>query len=232
MTQPEIDQVIAVFAAAASRAVEAGFDGVQIHAAHGYLLSQFLSPFFNHRTDEYGGTLENRARMLMQIVECVQDVVGDEYPVFVKVNSEDRLEGGFTNAEMLAVCAMLQQAGIDAIELSGGTILGLAMNNPAISFSPVQETGVYWRAAAEQYKQQIEVPLILVGGIRSLETAEDLVEKGIADYISLCRPLIREPDLVGRWQAGDRRKADCISDNACVMAGVQGQGVHCPHLDA
>jgi 2,4-dienoyl-CoA reductase-like NADH-dependent reductase (Old Yellow Enzyme family) len=232
MTEGEIQDTVNAFAAAAARAVKAGFDGIQIHAAHGYLLSQFLSPFFNHRSDAYGGTLENRARMLIQVVERVRDAVGDAYPVFVKVNSEDRLEGGLGNAEMLAVCAMLEQAGVDAIELSGGTILGLLMHNPAISCSPVGDDGIYWQAAAKQYKKRIGVPLILVGGVRSCEAAEALVENGIADYVSLCRPLIREPDLVNRWQAGDRRKADCISDNACIMAGVQGKGVHCPHLDA
>jgi 2,4-dienoyl-CoA reductase-like NADH-dependent reductase (Old Yellow Enzyme family) len=94
MTPGEIEETVAAFGSAASRAVQAGYDAVQIHAAHGYLLSEFLSPFFNHRTDAYGGSLENRARMLMQVVDRVQDAVGDEYPVLVKLNSEDRLEGG------------------------------------------------------------------------------------------------------------------------------------------
>ena len=231
MAEDEIRDTVDAFAVAAARAVKAGFDGIQIHAAHGYLLSQFLSPFFNQRSDAYGGTLENRARMLIQVVERVQGAVGDAIPVLVKLNSEDRLEGGFGNAEMLAVCAMLEQAGVDAIELSGGTILGLVMNNPEISFSPVGVRQPYWRQAAEQYKSKIDLPLILVGGIRSLETANALIERGVADYISLCRPLIREPDLINRWKEGDKSKAACISDNACVMAGVQGQGVHCVHID-
>jgi 2,4-dienoyl-CoA reductase-like NADH-dependent reductase (Old Yellow Enzyme family) len=230
MTADEIEETVAAFGSAASRAVQAGYDAVQVHAAHGYLLSEFLSPFFNHRTDAYGGSLENRARMLMQVVDRVQDAVGDEYPVLVKLNAEDRLEGGLANKEMVAVCAMLQQAGVDAIELSGGTILGVAMNNPAISFSRVADDSIYWQAAAEQYKDAIDVPLMLVGGIRSYEDAEALVEGGVADYISLCRPLIREPDLIQRWQAGDTRKADCISENACFVPGIQGQGIHCVHL--
>jgi 2,4-dienoyl-CoA reductase-like NADH-dependent reductase (Old Yellow Enzyme family) len=230
MTLDEIEETVEAFAAAASRAVQASFDGVQIHTAHGYLLSQFLSPFFNRRSDAYGGSLENRARMLMQVVGRVQSAVGDGYPVFVKLNSEDCLEGGFTNKEMLAVCAMLQDAGVDAIELSGGTVLGLVMNKPEISFSRVGKDGVYWRAAAEQYKSEIGVPLILVGGVHSCETTEGLVEGGAADYVAMCRPLIREPDLINRWKAGDRKKADCISDNACIMAGIQWQGVHCVHL--
>jgi 2,4-dienoyl-CoA reductase-like NADH-dependent reductase (Old Yellow Enzyme family) len=167
----------------------------------------------------------------MQVVGRVQNALGDGYPVFVKLNSEDRLDGGLANEEMLAVCAMLQQAGIDAIELSGGTILGLAMNNPAISFSRIGNDGVYWQAAAERYKKEIGMPLMLVGGVRSYETAEALVDGGVADYVSMSRPLIREPDLINRWQEGDRKAADCISDNGCLMAGIQGQGVRCAHLD-
>jgi 2,4-dienoyl-CoA reductase-like NADH-dependent reductase (Old Yellow Enzyme family) len=231
MTGGEIQDTVDAFAAAAARGVQAGFDGVQIHAAHGYLLSQFLSPFFNRRADAYGGALDNRARMLIQVVERVREAVGGAYPVLVKVNSEDRLEGGFGRAEMLALCAMVQQAGVDAIEVSGGTILGLATGKPEISFSPVSEKGVYWQDAAEQAKKEIGVPLILVGGIRSFETAETLIESGVADLISLSRPLIREPGLFNRWKAGDRRPAGCISDNACVMAGVKGEGVHCVHID-
>jgi 2,4-dienoyl-CoA reductase-like NADH-dependent reductase (Old Yellow Enzyme family) len=231
MTPDEIGGTVDAFAGAASRTVQAGFDAVQIHSAHGYLLSQFLSPYFNRRADEYGGSLENRARMLLEVVRRVQDAVGDGYPVLVKVNSEDLLDGGLSKDEMVEVCAMLQQAGIDAIELSGGTSLGVRWNRLEITFVPVDNPGVYWREASELYKKSIDVPLMLVGGIRSLETADELVEGGVADYISLCRPLIREPDLVNRWEAGDRRKADCISDNLCGYAGFEGKGVHCVHLD-
>jgi 2,4-dienoyl-CoA reductase-like NADH-dependent reductase (Old Yellow Enzyme family) len=232
MTKAEIERTVEAFAAAASRAVQAGYDAVQIHAAHGYLLSQFLSPYFNHRTDEYGGSLENRARMLLQVLRAVQDVVGDEYPVFVKMNSEDLLDGGLSREEMVEVCTLLQQAGIDAIELSGGTSLGLRMNKLEITPFPIGNGKVYWQEAAEQYKSKIDVPLMLVGGIRSFETAEELVDSGVADFVSLCRPLIREPDLVKRWETGDRRKADCIRDNACGFAALkEGKGVHCVHLD-
>ena len=230
MTAGEIQGTVEAFAAAASRAVVAGFDAVEIHAAHGYLLSQFLSPFFNRRTDEYGGSLGNRARMLMQVVSGVQDAVDDGYPVFVKMNSEDLLDGGLSKKEMVEVCAMLQGAGIDAIELSGGTVLGVAMNKLEITPFPVGNGRVYWREAAEQYKKEIDVPLILVGGIRSFETAEGLVEGGVTDYVALSRPLIREPDLINRWKAGDRKKADCISDDACGFAGFEGKSVRCVHL--
>ncbi len=230
MTAGEIQVTVEAFAAAAFRAVQSGFDGVQIHAAHGYLLSQFLSPVFNKRTDEYGGSVENRARMLLQVVRAVQGVVGDTYPIFVKMNSEDLWDGGLSREEMVDVCAMLQQAGIDAIELSGGTALAVRTGQIELSFIPVRKSAVYYREAAEQYKARIDLPLMLVGGIRSFETAEGLVDGGIADCVSLCRPLVREPDLVTRWKSGDRRKADCISDNLCGYEGYKG-GVRCVHLD-
>jgi len=231
MTREKIQETVDAFGVAASRAVKAGVDGVQIHSAHGYLLSQFVSPFFNKRTDEYGGSLENRARMLLEVFRSVRASVGDGYPVLVKLNSEDLLEGGHSQEEMLEICAMLQQAGIDAIELSGGTILGAAMNKFEITFMPVGDREVYWREAAVRYKEKLDIPLILVGGIRSFEMAQQLVEDGVADYVALSRPLIREPDLVSQWQKGDRKKADCISDNLCAFAGIQGKGVHCVHLN-
>jgi 2,4-dienoyl-CoA reductase-like NADH-dependent reductase (Old Yellow Enzyme family) len=230
MTVGEIKQLARAFAAAATRAVQAGFDGVQIHACHGYLLSQFLSPYFNKRKDEYGGPVSNRARALLQVLGAVQDAVDDGYPVLVKINSEDLLDGGLTVGEMVQVCALLEQAGVDAVELSGGTTLGVAWNKLEISFCPLENGRVYWSRAAEQAKAKVDVPLMLVGGIRSYEGAEALVEDGIADYVALCRPLIREPDLVTRWHSGDRRRADCLRDNLCGWAGFEGKGVRCAHL--
>ena len=231
MTKEEIQETVEAFVKAASRAKKAGFDGVQIHVAHGYLLNQFLSPFFNKRTDEYGGSLDNRARMIMQVVSGVHEAVGDAFPVFVKLNSDDLLDGGFTKKQMLEVCVMLQAAGIDAIELSGGTGLGLALNKLEITPFPVGNGEVYWREATELYNAKVDVPLMLVGGLRSYETAEKLVEAGVVDYVSLSRPLIREPDLINRWKKGDMREADCVRDNACFKSGMEGQGIRCFHLD-
>jgi 2,4-dienoyl-CoA reductase-like NADH-dependent reductase (Old Yellow Enzyme family) len=231
MMASEIEHTVAAFAAAASRAVQAGFDGVQIHSAHGYALSEFLSPYSNHRTDAYGGSLVNRSRVLLQVVGAVRRAVGDAYPVLVKMNSEDRLDGGLSKEEMVEICTMLQQAGVDAIELSGGTTYAFRLGQPERSWGPTKKRTVYYREAAEQYKARIGVPLILVGGIRSFEAAQELVESGVADYISMCRPLIREPALVNRWKAGDRRKADCISDNRCGYAVRQAGGLYCVHLD-
>lgn len=227
MTMVEIQSTVDAFAAAAKRTMIAGFDAVQIHGAHGFLLSQFLSPFFNRREDEYGGSLENRARMLLEVVGAVRETVGTQYPVLIKLNSEDLLENGLTIVEMLQVAAMLEKAGVDAIELSGGTSLGLYIDKYEITPTQTVRDKVYWRDAAVRYKEKLTIPLMLVGGIRSIETAEELVGEEITDYISLCRPLIREPALINRWKSGDRRPSKCISDNGCFTPGMEGQGVRC-----
>jgi 2,4-dienoyl-CoA reductase-like NADH-dependent reductase (Old Yellow Enzyme family) len=230
MTLEDIREIVAAFGQAAARVKQAGFDGVQLHSAHGYLLSEFLSPFFNKRTDEYGGSIDNRARIVLEAYESVRKAVGDQFPVLIKMNSEDFLEGGLSVEDMLQAAAMLEQAGIDVIELSGGTTWALNRGNVNASFVRTQKQEAYYREAAKRFKETISVPLMLVGGIRSYEVAERLVEDGVADYIALCRPLIREPDLINRWKAGDTRKADCISDNACFGPAMEGKGIQCVHV--
>ena len=230
MTEEDINETIAAFKEAAIRAQKAGFEGVQVHAAHGWLLSQFLSPFFNRRTDEYGGSLENRARILLEIVRSIREATGKQFLLLIKINSEDNLPGGFSIEDMLQVSAMLEKAGVDAIEISGGTIAALLTGDINNSFSPATREPVYYREAAERFKEKIKIPLILVGGIRSFETADELVKTGTADYISLCRPLIREPGLIKRWKAGDLRPSECISDSACFQPGMEGKGVYCVHV--
>jgi 2,4-dienoyl-CoA reductase-like NADH-dependent reductase (Old Yellow Enzyme family) len=227
MTQADISKVIEAFARGAVRAKQAGFDGVQIHAAHGYLLSQFLSPFFNKRTDEYGGTIENRTRIVLEVLGSIRASVGHDFPVLIKINSEDFLDKGLTVEDMLHAAALLEQAGIDAIELSGGTAYSDKRIPVRIAKIDTEEKEVFYKAAAKRYKEKITVPLMLVGGIRSYEVAERLVARGIADYISLCRPLIREPHLINRWKQGDTRKATCLSDNLCFKPTRAGQGLYC-----
>jgi 2,4-dienoyl-CoA reductase-like NADH-dependent reductase (Old Yellow Enzyme family) len=230
MSKSDIDEAINAFRNAAVRAKIAGFDGVQIHAAHGWLLSQFLSPFFNKRTDEYGGSLENRARIVIEVARRIREATGDNFAVLVKINSDDFLPGGFNTDEMLEVSAMLENAGVDAIEISGGTIGALLSGNADASFSPVSRKDIYYAEAAKRLKEKINIPVILVGGIRTFETADELVKTGVADYISLCRPLIREPDLIKKWKSGNLKKSDCISDSACFQPGMEGKGVHCVHV--
>jgi 2,4-dienoyl-CoA reductase-like NADH-dependent reductase (Old Yellow Enzyme family) len=148
----------------------------------------------------------------------------------IKINSDDNIPGGFNLDDMLQVSAMLEKAGVDAIEISGGTIAALLTGDINNSFSPATREPVYYREAARKYKEKIKIPLILVGGIRSFETADELVKTGVADFISLCRPLIREPDLIKRWKSGDLRPSECISDCACFQPGMEGKGVYCVHV--
>ncbi len=230
MSKAEITEVIYAFRDAATRAKEAGFDGAQIHAAHGWLLSQFLSPFFNKRTDEYGGSMENRARIVLEVARSTREAVGDNFAVLVKINSDDFLPGGFNTNEMIWVSVMLEIAGVDAIEISGGTIGALLTGNMDGSFSPVSRKDVYYAEAAKRLKEKVKIPVMLVGGIRSFETADELIKSGTADYISLCRPLVREPDLIKKWKSGNLKKSDCISDSACFQPGMDGRGVHCVHI--
>ncbi|MBI2353735.1 MAG: NADH:flavin oxidoreductase [Deltaproteobacteria bacterium] len=226
LTVAGIGQIVAAFGQSAARARKAGFDGVQIHAAHGYLLSQFLSPYFNKRTDSYGGSIENRARIVIETLRAIRGAVGADFPVLIKMNAEDFVRGGLTVEEMLRVAALLEQAGIDAIEMSGGTIASGALI-PIRAGVLEREGEAYYREAAARFKEVSGVPLLLVGGIRSFEVCEELVGKGRADYISLSRPLICEPDLIERWKSGDTGKSACISCNGCLKSGMRGRGVSC-----
>jgi 2,4-dienoyl-CoA reductase-like NADH-dependent reductase (Old Yellow Enzyme family) len=226
MTRLDIRRVAEAFGTAAGRAKKAGFDGVQVHAAHGYLLSSFLSPYFNKRSDEYGGTVENRARFLLEVLQAIFVAVGDDFPIIVKMNAADFLPGGFSAQDMVQTAALLEGAGVDAIELSGGT----AFSDKCIpsrrgKLSPDEEG--YYKEEAKKYKEKIAVPLILVGGFRSLEISEKFLQEGICDFISLCRPLIREPELINRWKSGDTRPSTCISDNLCYRPIREGKGLYC-----
>jgi 2,4-dienoyl-CoA reductase-like NADH-dependent reductase (Old Yellow Enzyme family) len=227
MTTSEIAEVIAAFAAGALRAQKAGFDGVQIHAAHGYLLSQFLSPYFNKRKDNYGGSIENRARIVLEVLGSIRQATGKSFPVLIKMNSEDFVEDGFSRQDMLDVCKMLENAGIDAIELSGGTAFSGKYIPVRTGKFDTADRQVFYRQAAQNYKANIKTPLILVGGIRSFAVAEQLVEASQTDYVAISRPLIREPNLIQRWQSGDRSKAACQSDNLCFKPTMAGQGLYC-----
>ena len=226
MTTDDIHQVVTSFSQAAQRAKAAGFDGVQIHAAHGYLLSQFLSPAINQRTDEYGGSVEKRARIILEVLRNIRQVVGRNYPILIKINSEDFLENGLSLADFLQVAVLLGEAGIDAIEVSGGTFFSgrLTPSRKEITFDRDQ---AYFRKASRTLKKIGKVPVILVGGIRSYLLAERLMDEGVMDYIAMCRPFIREPMLIKRWQSGDLRKATCISCNGCFGPARSGRGILC-----
>jgi len=152
--------------------------------------------------------------------------VGNDYPVLIKMNCGDFIENGLVLEDAIQVGKMLAKGGIDAIELSGGLLTGGKMNPSRMGIHS-QEKEAYFQKEARAFKTEVQVPLILVGGNRSYETAQQLVDNGIADYISLCRPFIREPGLINRWRSGDLTKSACLSDNKCFGPIMAGKGLFC-----
>ena len=227
----DIQNLVFAFAQAAQRAKTAGFDGIEIHSAHGYLLSQFLSPAFNKRQDEYGGPIENRTRIHLLIYQAIRNVVGKDYPLLIKMNCADLIENGITANDSLQAAKLFSQVGFDAIELSGG-IIRARKHSPSRQGIHSNDQEAYFKDHARKIKKEISTPLILVGGLRSFEVANRLIEEGIADYISMSRPLIREPDLINRWKSGDQRRAACRSDNLCFQPGFEGAGIFCVSKEA
>lgn len=228
MSAEDIRRVIEAFGQGARRAKEAGFDGVQIHAAHGFLLSQFLSPAFNRRTDEYGGGPANRARIVCEAFDAVRAYTGPDFPVLVKINAADFLDaGGLTEEDSLEICRILGDKGLDGVEMSGGTRHSGQFIPSRTTRPESPEAEAYYGDTARRFKQQLDLPLILVGGIRSFEVAQLLVEEETADFIALARPLIREPNLVKRWKEGDTTPAQCLSDNLCFKPILAGKGLSC-----
>lgn len=213
MTIQEILFIQSAFADAALRAKKAGFDGIQLHAAHGYLLSKFLTPYYNRRTDEYGGSIENRARMVLETYQAVREKVGYEYPILIKINSEDYMSQEMTFEECKYVCKKLAESGVDAIEISGGSPSSRPNEGSARKIALEQES--YFRPYAAEIAQEINVPVILVGGNRDFNLLTEILNQTAIEYISLCRPLIRESDLISRWEKGDLEHAKCISCNKC-----------------
>lgn len=218
MSIGEIEELISWYVAAAKRVYKAGFDAVEIHAAHGYLVGAFLSPHYNKRTDRYGGSVENRSRLLVEIIQGIKRECPD-FTVLTKMSCQDGIEGGITHEMMIESAGYVSAAGIDAIEMSHGCN---ADGGPKwISCKPqnpkTPEEEGYYVDAAKKFKAAItQTPLILVGGIRTPEGAERIIQSGLADFVSLSRPMIREPDLVKRWVEGDHSRAKCVSCNLCM----------------
>lgn len=213
MSNEEIWEIIEAFGDAARRAMYSGFDGVQIHGAHGYLVSEFLSPHTNRRDDYWGGDEERRFHFLEEVYKAMRREVGNNYPILIKINADDFIEGGLKPEESLRIAKRLEELGIDAIEISGGMYeSGTKTAQPNILN---KEQEAYFRESSRLFKEKLNVPIILVGGIRSKDVAEDILERNDADLISLSRPLIREPDLPNKFLVG-KEKADCISCNGCM----------------
>lgn len=220
----EIAEIIAAFGDAALRAREAGFDGVHLHGAHGYLISEFNSPYGNRREDGWGGTQKGRSRFVLRLVEEVRRKVGRDYPLSIKLGVEDDLEGGLKREEGARRARELKDAGIDAIEVSCGFM------DPKVGSSrPVKglEDEAYFLPLAMAVRESVrDLPLILVGGLKTPSLMERILEEGKADFISLGRSLIREPDLVHQIARGRKERATCISCNQC-RAGLAKRALRC-----
>lgn len=193
----EIQGLPAEFARTAVLAKQLGFGGVEIHAAHGFLLSQFLSPLFNKRSDNYGGSLQNRMRLLLEVIAAVRSAVGPSFPVGIKLNATDQLEGGLQQDEALEVIAAIDQTDIDLIDISGGTYFP-----GAPSSSDRVGSGPYFLDFAKHARKKTAIPLMVTGGFKTLAQAESAVAEGKADLIGLARALVVDPDLPSKWLMG------------------------------
>jgi 2,4-dienoyl-CoA reductase-like NADH-dependent reductase (Old Yellow Enzyme family) len=247
VTTDEIERIVDDFGRAAGVVVDAGFDAVEVHLGHGYLPSEFLSPRLNRRTDDYGGSLENRARFPRAVVAAVRRAVGDRAAVVAKLNMADGVRGGLWLDESVAVARLLAaDGGLDAIELTAGS----SLQNPMYLFrgeAPVAEMArampkvirpafrlvgsrflreypyeeAYLLPYARQFLAAIDLPLILLGGINRLETVTAALDEGFA-FVAMGRALLREPDLVSRWQAGDTHESLCVHCNKCMATIYRG----------
>lgn len=222
----EIIRIKSAFAETARLCKEAGFDAVQLHAAHGYLMNQFLSPALNKRTDQYGGTLENRARFMLEVLAEVRQAVGDDFPVMVKLNGSDNLEGGLSIEDAVQTAVLLEKAGIDAIEVSAGTPASGKDGAPVRTGVKAGAGEAYNLEYAERIRAAVSLPLMTVGGYRSYGECLRALEAGM-DFVSLSRPLIKEPSIIKRWESGNTAPSDCISCNGCFKPGLKDGLIRC-----
>jgi 2,4-dienoyl-CoA reductase-like NADH-dependent reductase (Old Yellow Enzyme family) len=226
MSEKDIDEIVQAFAAAAWRAEAAGFDGVQIHGAHGYLVNQFLSPLTNRRKDQYGGCLENRMRFLVRVCEAIKSVVRPGFPISIKLTATDHLEGGFAVEEAVLLAKHLEKLGLTSIEVSSGTPASGEMS-PVRQKISTQEQEAYNADYANRIKASVDIPVMTVGGLRSGDVLHQRLWDSSADLFSLSRPLIREPDLPKKWFDNDTYTCTCISCNGCFRPGLKGEGIFC-----
>ncbi|MEW5913173.1 MAG: NADH:flavin oxidoreductase [Thermodesulfobacteriota bacterium] len=221
LSKDQIADIVEAFALAAGRGKAAGFDAVELHAAHGYLANQFLSPFTNQRRDEYGGDWQGRGRFVFEMLRATRDLVGPRYPVFIKLNSSDCVENGLEPADAVKVAQRLSDMGIDAIEVSGGQPAAGRMGAARKVKEPEQEG--YFLDNAKAIKQVAACPVISVGGWRSRARVEKALDQ--VDAVAMSRPFIRQPDLANRWKAGESQ-VTCISCSGCFKVCVT-QGLGC-----
>ncbi len=225
ITKEEIRTIVDLCIEAICRLKVAGFDGAQLHAAHGYLLCSFLSPFMNRRKDDYGGSVRNRARIIREIVSGAREKVG-KFPILIKMNCTDYIEGGTNINNFPEMAKEMEDIGVDAIEVSGGIPESLVRTEQELGFKPVFKAGEAHTKISKTEKQSyhlqyierlsLNIPVILVGGNRNIERLEEIIQQGKVEFLSMSRPLICEPDLPNRWLKGEgSSEAKCIACNSC-----------------
>lgn len=197
MSKTEVAMLPDIYANAALIAKNVGFTGVQIHAGHGFLLSQFLSPLFNHRKDQYGGSIQARCRIIVEIIDKVRSVVGRSFPIGIKINSTDQLEGGLTQGDALEAIGILDQTSIDLIEISGGFYFPGAKSSSDSAIS-----GPYFVEFARRARQLTSIPLVVTGGFKTREQALDVLSSDTVDMVGLARALVLNPELANDWLSG------------------------------
>lgn len=199
LNDAEIQQLVLKFAKSAGVVKKAGFTGVQIHGAHGYLVSQFLSPLHNQRKDRWGGSIENRMRFVLEIYRAIRNEVGPEFPIGIKLNSADFMKGGFSEEDAAAVVKALAEEGIDLVEISGGTY-----ESPAMTGSRMTKSGdeAYFLEFARKIRSLVKVPLVVTGGFRTSEAMAAAMAGGEIDMVGLGRPLVVDPGLPGKILSG------------------------------
>lgn len=218
----EITAIIERFARTSALAQQAGFTGVQIHSAHGYLGSQFLSPITNRRDDEWGGSLANRARFLLQTIAAVREAVGPEFPIAVKLNSADFQRGGFTLEESVEVAGWVDKAGIDLLEISGGTYEQLAFfkDKEDSRAASTQQREAYFLEYGKAIAKAVQVPLMVTGGFRSRKGMADAIEEGALQVIGLARPFCVSPEFPAALLAGELDRLP-TNENSIGLAGAR-----------
>ena len=217
LSSEEISNLVKAFAQAARRTRDAGFDGVQLHAAHSHLISSFLSPFCNRRLDEWGGSAKKRYVFISRICEETRELVGDDYPILAKLGVVDYHPDGKSLPEGVNTAAMMEADGIRAIEISEGIEPSRAHHIRLKARRPI------YINECREVRAAVSVPLFLVGGFRTLSDMERIIREGIADAISMCRPFILDPNVVTRFREGSLKRSLCTSCNRCLESAAAGR---------
>lgn len=223
LTESEILSIIQKFATSASLSKQAGFTGVQIHGAHGYLVSQFLSSRHNQREDQWGGSLENRMRFVLEVYRAIRKAVGDEFPVGIKLNSADFMKGGFSEEESMQVVSTLASVGIDLIEISGGTYESPTMMSGKAKQSTIQREA-YFLDYMEKARQLVKTPLVVTGGFRSAAAMNHALQTGVTDFIGIARTLAIDPDFSNKLLA-DHNHSMVLNTPTTGNKGVDSAGM-------